>query len=121
MPWWRGRSWSTDLDTLTRLHKGLLALDVDPDAQHKPVPAPELPIPSAGPPAPQEPLVPPQAVQAEQQTLPERLAPESESAQTMPLEAGRGEQGPDQKDARPWPAGAGSDPGIAARPRPFRY
>ena len=63
MPWWRGRSWSTDLDTLTRLHKGLLALDVDPDAQHKPVPAPELPIPSAGPPALQEPLVPPQAVQ----------------------------------------------------------
>ncbi len=29
MPWWRVRSWSTNLDALTRLHKGLLALDGD--------------------------------------------------------------------------------------------
>ena len=54
MPWWRKRSWNTDLDTLTRLHKGLLALNVDPDAQHNPAPAPALPTPSAGLPAPQE-------------------------------------------------------------------
>jgi NAD(P)H-flavin reductase/hemoglobin-like flavoprotein len=74
MPWWRRRSWNTDLDTLTRLHKGLLALDVDPDAQHKPAPAPALPTPSAGLPAPQELLRAPQVVKTEQQTLPE-LAP----------------------------------------------
>ena len=53
-PWWRGRSWSTDLETLNRLHKGLLALNVDPDTQHKPAPAPALPSPSGGLPAPQE-------------------------------------------------------------------
>jgi NAD(P)H-flavin reductase/hemoglobin-like flavoprotein len=165
MPWWRRRSWSTDLETLTRLHKGLRALDVDPDAQQEPVPAPALPAPSAGLPAPQELLVPPQAVQAEQQTLPElapgpglvpdpaaanphqagrpsaavpreaalheeapggqmmgqRLAPESESAQTAPFEAGQGEQEPDQKDAVPEPAAAGPDPAIAAIRETFRY
>ena len=148
MPWRQRRSWSTDLDALTRLHKALLALDVGPDAQHEPVPAlaepvpaPALPTPSAGLAAPQE-LVPPQ-VKTEQQTLPElapgpglvpdpaaanphqtgrpsaampreaalyeeapggqmmgqRRTPESESAQTMPFEAGHGEQEPDQKDA----------------------
>ena len=167
MPWWRKRSWSTDLETLTRLHKGLRALDVDPDAQQEPVPAPALPAPPAGLLAPQQLLVPPQAVQAEaeQQTLPElapgpdlvpdpaaanphqtgspsaavpgeaalheeaagaqmmeqRLAPESESAQTMPFEAGQGEQEPDQEDAGPEPAAAGPDPAIAAIRETFRY
>jgi hypothetical protein len=74
MPWWRKRSWSTDLDTLTRLHKALRALEVDPDAQHEPAPAPALPSPSAGLPAPQELLPAPQVVNTEQQALPE-LAP----------------------------------------------
>jgi NAD(P)H-flavin reductase len=166
IPWWRRRSWSTDLDALTRLHKGLRALDVAPDAQHKPVPAPALPTPPAGLPAPQELLVPPQAVKTEQQTLPEiapgpdlvpdpaaanphqtgrppaaapreaalhkeapggqtltgqTLTPESESAQTLPFEAGQGEQGPDQTDAVPGPAAAGPDPAIAAIRETFRY
>ena len=166
MPWWRRRSWSTDLDALTRLHKGLRALDVSPDAQHKPVPAPALPTPSAGLPTPQELLVPPQAVKTEQQTLPEiapgpdlvldpaaanphqtgrppapvpreaalhkeasggqmltgqTLTPESESAQTLPFEAGQGEQAPDQTDAVPGPAAAGPDPAIAAIRETFRY
>jgi NAD(P)H-flavin reductase len=165
MPWWQRRSWSTDLDALTRLHKALLALDVGPDAQHEPVPAPALPTPSAGLPAPEELLVSPQAVKTEQQTLPEvapgpdlvpdpaaanphqtgrpsaampreaalheeasggqmltgqTLVPESESAQTLPFEAGQGEQGPDQKDAVPGPA-AGADPAIAAVRETFRY
>jgi NAD(P)H-flavin reductase len=138
MPWWRRRSWSTDLDALTRLHRGLRALDVDPDPQQEPVPAPALPTPSAGLSAPQEPLVPPQAVQAEQETLTE-LAPgpdlvpdpaaanqdqpggPSEPAQTMPFEAGQGEQEPDQEDAVPEPAAAGPDPAIAAIRETFRY
>jgi hypothetical protein len=63
-----------DLDTLTRLHEALRALDVDPDAQHKPAPAPALPTPSAGLPAPQELLRAPQVVKTGQRTLPE-LAP----------------------------------------------
>jgi NAD(P)H-flavin reductase/hemoglobin-like flavoprotein len=166
MPWWRRRSWSTDLDALIRLHKGLRALDVDPDAQHEPVPAPAPPTPSAGRPAPRELLVPPQAVKTEQQTLPElapgpdlvpdpaaanphqtgrpsaavprvaalheeasggqmltgqTLAPEAAPAQTLPFEAGQGEQGPDQEDAVPGPAAAGPDPAIAAIRETFRY
>jgi NAD(P)H-flavin reductase len=46
---------------------------------------------------------------------------ESESAQTTPFEAGRGEQEPDQQDAVPDPAAAGSDPAIAAIRETFRY
>ncbi len=140
MPWWRRRSWSTDLDVLTRLHRGLRALDVDPDAQQKPVPAPALPALSAAPTAPPELLVPPQAVKAEQQTRPglapepslggeaaeaaatgQMPAPESEPAQTMPFEAGQGEQEADQEDDVPEPAAAGSDPAIAAIRETFRY
>jgi NAD(P)H-flavin reductase/hemoglobin-like flavoprotein len=122
-PWWRRRSWSTDLDVLSRLLKGLQALDVSADTQHQPVPVPALPTPSAGLPAPPELLVPPQ-VKTEQQTLPE-LAPEPdlvpESAEAVPFEAGPGEQEPDQKDAVPEPAAAGPDPAIAAIRETFRY
>jgi NAD(P)H-flavin reductase len=48
------RSWSKDLDTLIRLHKGLRALDGDPGAQQAPPSAPALL------PAPTELLAPPQ-------------------------------------------------------------
>ena len=43
-PWWRVRSWSKDLDTLTRLHKSLRALDTDTDTDTKqqPLSAPAL-------------------------------------------------------------------------------
>ena len=127
MPWWRTRSWNTDLNTLTRLHKALRALEVDPDAQHKPAPAPALPTPSAGLPARRELLRAPQVVKTEQQASGGQiltgpgLAPEAESAQTLSLEAGQGEQGPDQKDAVPEPAAAGPDPAIAAIRATFRY
>ncbi len=141
MPWWRRRSWSTDLDALTRLHKGLLALDVAPDAQHKPVPAPALPTPSAGLPAPQELLVSPQAVKTEQHTLPELapgpdLVPDPAAANphqtgrpsaAMPREAALHEEASGgqmltgQKDAVPGPAAAGLDPAIAAVRETFRY
>src|ERR1700693_3621303 len=49
------------------------------------------------------------------------LVPESESAQTLPCEAGEEEQGPDQKDAVPGQAAAGPDPAIAAIRETFRY
>ena len=44
MPWWRVRSWGRDMDALTRLHKGLLALDTgDSDnPQPEPLSAPAL-------------------------------------------------------------------------------
>jgi NAD(P)H-flavin reductase/hemoglobin-like flavoprotein len=132
MPWWRRRSWSTDLDTLTRLYKGLRALDVDPDAQHKPVPAPAPPTPSAGLPAPQELLPAPQAVKTEQRTLPELapgpdLVPDPAAANphqtdmpsaAMPSEAALHEEA---SDAVPGPAAAGPDPAIAAIRETFRY
>ena len=69
MPWWRARSWNTDLDTLTRLLKALRALDVGSEAQHKPAPAPAPPTPSTGRPAQQELLPAPQVVMTEQQAL----------------------------------------------------
>src|ERR1700733_6008113 len=104
MPWWRRRSWSTDLDALTRLHKGLRTLDVAPDAQHKPVPAPS----AANPPQTGRPsaAMPREAALHEeasggQMLTGQTLVPESESAQTLPFEAGQEEQGPDQKDAVP--------------------
>ena len=42
MPWWRVRSWGKDLDTLTRLHRGLQALDAEADAEQEPLSAPVL-------------------------------------------------------------------------------
>jgi NAD(P)H-flavin reductase/hemoglobin-like flavoprotein len=41
-PWWRVRSWSRDLDTLIRLHRGLQLLDTDPDADQEHLAAPTL-------------------------------------------------------------------------------
>jgi NAD(P)H-flavin reductase/hemoglobin-like flavoprotein len=126
MPWWRRRSWSTDLEALTRLHKGLRALDVAPDALHKPVPAPALPA-AANP----HQTGRPSAAMTRKAALHEEaaggkmptgqtLVPESGPAQALPFEAGQGEQGPDQKEALPGPA-AGPDPAIAAVRETFRY
>jgi NAD(P)H-flavin reductase/hemoglobin-like flavoprotein len=49
MPWWRVRSWGRDMDALTRLHKGLLALDTGDgeNPQPEPLSAPALPAPPA--------------------------------------------------------------------------
>ncbi len=41
-PWWRVRSWGKDLDTLTRLHRALRALDTDDRAEQQPLSAPAL-------------------------------------------------------------------------------
>jgi hypothetical protein len=51
-PWWRTRSWSRDLDTLSRLHKGLRALDADEEAE--PLAAPVRADPASGPDADQD-------------------------------------------------------------------
>jgi len=123
MPWWRKRSWSTDLDTLTRLHKALRALNVDPDAQHKPAPEPALPNPSVGLPAPQELLPAPQVVKTEQQTLPE-LAPGPDPVPDPAAATAHQTDRPSaamRREAAPGPAAAGPDPAIAAIRETFRY
>jgi NAD(P)H-flavin reductase len=78
VPWWRLRSWSKDLDTLTRLHKGLRAIDADAEQElvSAPAPAPEpaLVASAAGLPAPRDPMtLPPNGV-TQQHTVPELLA-----------------------------------------------
>ena len=94
MPWWRVRSWSTNLDALTRLHKGLLALDAGDDAQQEPLSAPVL------------------------------LAPPDEPATAQPLapEPDRGEPEPAPRpEAAAAQEAAGPDPAIAAIKETFRY
>src|ERR1700689_4861405 len=52
VPWWRLRSWSKDLDTLTRLHKGLRAIDADAEQELPAAREPALVASAAGLPAP---------------------------------------------------------------------
>jgi NAD(P)H-flavin reductase/hemoglobin-like flavoprotein len=68
-PWWRVRSWSKDLDTLTRLHKALRAMD--DDAEQEPLSAPALLAPPAGLPAPQDLMELPQNGVTQQHDAPE--------------------------------------------------
>jgi NAD(P)H-flavin reductase/hemoglobin-like flavoprotein len=69
VPWWRGRSWSKDLDTLTRLHKGLRAMDAD--AEQELLSAPALLAPPPGLSAPQDLLALPQNGVTQQHDAPE--------------------------------------------------
>ncbi len=68
-PWWRVRSWSKDLDTLTRLHKGLRAMDAD--AEQEFLSAPALLAPPAGLSAPQDLMELPQNGVTQQHDVPE--------------------------------------------------
>ena len=68
-PWWRVRSWSKDLDTLTRLHKGLRAMDAD--AEQEFLSAPALLAPPAGLSAPQDLMELPQNGVTHQHDVPE--------------------------------------------------
>ena len=72
MPWWRLRSWSKDLETLARLHKGLRAMDAD--AEQELLPAPALLAPAAGLPAPQDLTALPQNGVTRQHDAPELAA-----------------------------------------------
>ena len=69
VPWWRVRSWSKDLDTLTRLHKGLRAMDTDPEQEF--LSAPALLAPPAGLSAPQDLMGLPQNGTTQQHDVPE--------------------------------------------------
>ena len=94
MPWWRVRSWSTNLDALTRLHKGLLALDAGDDAQQEPLSAPVL-------------LAPPDEPSTAQPLAPEPDRGEPEPAPRLAAAAAQ--------------EAAGPDPAIAAIKETFRY
>jgi len=148
--WWRGRSWSKDLDTLARLHKSLRALDVgtDADAEPEPLTAPALssplalPSPAAVPlalprrgaarshsepePAPWPDQVPPPVAADPRETagLPEPPAePQPPGGKEEP-DGEPGEQGQAPASALEQgtaePAG-GQDPAIAAIRETFRY
>ena len=133
--WWRVRSWSKDLDTLIRLHKGLRALDDDPDAEQAPLSVPALlPAPTEllAPPqdgvtrrdGPESPLIPDQgsspAAAYPQETDVPTDASDREAA--LAPEAEHGEPGPGQQpDTGPENAVAGPDPAIAAIKETFRY
>jgi NAD(P)H-flavin reductase/hemoglobin-like flavoprotein len=88
------RSWGTDLDTLTRVHRALRALDTDDHAEPAPLSAPVL-------------LAPPPDEAFPRRRGPD-LAPEPDPA------AGPAGAVPEQ-------AGAGPDPAIAAIRETFRY
>ena len=105
VPWWRARSWSKDLNTLTRLHKGLRALDAG--AEHELGSAPELMAPA----------------QTEVTTgPPEASCQQAQPPQTPALVAEPEEPGPSpQPDSAAEQAAAGPDPAIAAIKETFRY
>jgi NAD(P)H-flavin reductase len=83
------RSWSKDLDTLTRLHKALQAMDAD--AEQEPLSAPALLAPPAGLPAPQDLMEPPPDGATEQHDAPE--------PPTLPNRASYPAAGPAQETA----------------------
>jgi NAD(P)H-flavin reductase/hemoglobin-like flavoprotein len=119
-PWWRVRSWSKDLDTLTRLHKALRAMDAD--AEQEPLSAPALLAPPAG--SSQETAGRPDAScqEADVQELPARQlpSPEDQPSQT-PAPKAEHEEPARQPDAVLEQAAAGPDPAIVAIKETFRY
>jgi NAD(P)H-flavin reductase/hemoglobin-like flavoprotein len=140
-PWWRVRSWSKDLDTLIRLHKGLRALDAKADAdadadagaEQEPLSAPALSAPPA------ELLAPPQDEVAHEDDGPEPSPVSDQASEMLPLDAtpqalsdtapsravapgaGHGEAESGQPDDVPVQVTAGPDPAIAAIKETFRY
>jgi len=79
MPWWRVRSWSKDLDTLARLHRGLRALDADDAAPREPLSAPALLAP---------PVPPVSAAAAVSAAAQDETAPEHDVPGHQPLAGG---------------------------------
>jgi NAD(P)H-flavin reductase/hemoglobin-like flavoprotein len=114
------RSWSKDLDTLTRLHKALRAMDAD--AEQEPLSAPALLAPPAG--SPQETAGRPDAAcqEADVQEMPARQlpSPEDQPPQT-PAPTAEHEEPGQQPDAVSEQAAAEPDPAIAAIRETFRY
>jgi NAD(P)H-flavin reductase/hemoglobin-like flavoprotein len=110
--WWRVRSWSRDLDTLTRLHKGLRALNTD--AQPELLSAPALLALPAGSSAPQRLMALPQDGVTLEHDVPELLVlsnPASSPAADYPLEtAGRRDASCQEAHVQETPARQGPSP-----------
>ena len=118
------RSWSKDLNTLARLHKGLRALDVDGEQELLSAPA-VLAEPTELPAAEETArLLDASSRDAQVQDLPTRQVPSPEAPppQTAAPEAEHGEPEPGQQpEAVPEQAAGGPDPAIAAIKETFRY
>jgi NAD(P)H-flavin reductase len=132
-PWWQGRSWNKDLETLTRLHKALRAMDADPEQELLSAPAPLAPPGGwSAPQDTQETAGRPDAAdqEAQVQELPRRQVPSPAAPPpaTAAPEAEHGEPGPGQQPdavlepgAVLEPAVGEPDPAIAAIKETFRY
>jgi NAD(P)H-flavin reductase/hemoglobin-like flavoprotein len=79
IPWWRGRTWGKDLETLTRLHRSLQALDAEVDAKQEPLSAPVL-------------LTPPDERPAAEQSVAEQSVAEQSVAEQSVAEQSVAEQ-----------------------------
>src|SRR5579862_3382741 len=90
IPWWRTRTWGKDVETLARLHRCLLALEVEAEAEHPaPLPAPTLLAPPDGREAAAELAAPPPEETPEQDDGPE--LPRAADQTSDPAGAGRPE------------------------------
>lgn len=131
IPWWRGRTWGKDLETLTRLHRSLQALDAEADAKQEPLSAPVLLAPPDERPAAGEPVA--EESVAEQSVAPQELTtPPPDLTATTPDEVAQEPDEPeltpmaDRPSASPSPAAVAEassapDPAIAAIKETFRY
>jgi NAD(P)H-flavin reductase len=126
-PWWRARSWGKDLDTLTRLHRALRALDTGAHAEQAPLSAPVLlaPPPDEALPRRHGPdLAPdpePDPAASSDLVVPSGLASRSDLAvPSDPAPAtGEPEAGPPEVVSEQ--AAGGADPAIEAIRETFRY
>jgi NAD(P)H-flavin reductase len=105
-PWWRVRTWSRDLDTLSRLHRGLQLLDVGTDADQHLLPASTLLAQPAELSAPEELTAPPQDEPTRRHDGPE-LAPVADQAGEPAAEDRQQTAKPpdaSREEAQPFPA-----------------
>ena len=132
MPWWRVRTWGKDLETLTRLHRSLQALEAEAEAEQPPLSAPTLLAPPDELTALADRTAPPQDEVTEQDEGPE-LPPVSDQAgdpatgsdppphQSHAAPGAEHEAAGPEPDAVPGQGPAEADPAIAAIKDTFRY
>jgi NAD(P)H-flavin reductase/hemoglobin-like flavoprotein len=141
IPWWRGRTWGKDLETLTRLHRSLQALDAeaDADADQEPLSAPVLLAPRDERPAAEAPVA--EHAVAEQSATEQSVAEQDLTTPPADLTTPQQDltttdevsQEPDEPELTPVPdqpspspaamaeVKSGPDPAIAAIKETFRY
>jgi NAD(P)H-flavin reductase/hemoglobin-like flavoprotein len=107
-PWWRVRTWSRDLDTLIRLHRGLQLLDVDPDADAEHLPAPTLLVEPAKLKAPEDVPVP-EELPARSHLTPRRYVLELATAADRAREPAREPAAEDRQQVAETPDGSAQE------------